>query len=471
MKTHESDDRQLDALLRPRYEALRQPNPSQRQVVLDGLQQTARSDVSLPQGSAGRRSPAVRLGWISAVTVISLMAVAWLLRLAPSDAYGIDAVPQRFHDVQTISLRGWQWIRDSSGPNKPPFRVPFEMLIKRPAMFRHTATGVSGQKGRTEIHQHMHLCDGKHELFADENGKPLLFFRPLSPLDARLKTEYLAQIAVVLAVLGPPEAAYRKIGKDNADGRACDLYEGRFAAGSHTTVARVWIDRANGLPVRVVRDERAADGKLSDELELTEIAVNTPLADDLFRAKGQDAEKPAGRDELQKGNEPPLLDATPTGSASVGDSKVEVWQALTIADNAVLIIWRRSAPALGADGAGDWLSDVMLCLPGPNGKRAVRHAWLSPPTSAERWSWSLIVPVDGKPLGRGEINLALKARRGSTSPLGLMALRFSDEELRQLLTAARLSTLGDDAPEMSLDDLRAQARQLEKSTGSEIPLF
>jgi len=198
--------------------------------------------------------------------------------------------------------------------------------------------------------------------------------------------------------------------------------------------------------------------------------VNTPLADDLFRAKGQDAEKPAGRDELQKGAEPPLLDATPTGSGSSDGSKLEGWQALRIADNAALVVWRRSAPALGADGAGDWLSDVMLCLPGPNGKRAVRHAWLSPPTSAERWSWSLIVPVDGKPLGRGEINLALKARRGSTS-FGLMALRFNDEELRQLLTAARLSTLGDDAPEMSLDDLRAQARQLEKSTGSEIPLF
>jgi len=465
MIAHESDDRQLDELLRPNYEALRQPNPLQRQVVLDGLHQTPRSDVS-----AGRRSPAVRLGWISAVAVISLMAVAWFLRLAPSDAYGIEAVPQRFHDVQTISLRGWQWIRDSSGPNKPPFRVPFETLIKRPAMFRHTATGVAVQQGRTEIRQHLHLCDGKHESFADETGNPLWFFRSLSPLDARLKTENLAQSAVVLAVLGPLEATYRKIGKDNADGRACDLYEGRFPAGSHTTVARVWIDRANGLPVHVVRDELAADGKLSDEMELTEISVNAPLADDLFRAKGQDAGKLSGRDELQKGKEPPPLDVTPTSSGSSDGSKLEAWQALRIADNAVLVVWRRSAPVLGADGAGDWLSDITLFLPEPNGRRPVRHAWLSPPTSAERWSWSLVVPADGKPLGRGEINLALKARRGSTL-LRLMGLRFNDAELGQLLAAARLSTLGDDAPEMSLADLRAQARKLLDSKESKIPMF
>jgi hypothetical protein len=82
----------------------------------------------------------------------------------------------------------------------------------------------------------------------------------------------------------------------------------------------------------------------------------------------------------------------------------------------------------------------------------------------------LVVPADGKPLGRGEINLTLKGRRGVTS-LGLAALRFNDEELRQLLAAARLSTLGADAPEMSLADLRAQARKLAESKGSEIPRF
>jgi hypothetical protein len=465
MMTHESDDRQLDELLRPNYEALRQPNPLQRQVVLEGLHQTPRSDVS-----EARRSPAVRLGWISAVAVISLMAAAWLLRMAPSDAYGIEAVPQRFHDVQTISLRGWQWVRDSSGSNKPPFRVPFEMLVKRPAMFRHTATGVSVEKGRTEIRHRLHLCDGKHESVVDENGKPLGFFRSLSLLDARLKTEEIAQTAVVLAVLGPPEAAYRQIGKDNADGRACDLYEGRFSTGSHTTVAQVWIERASGLPVRVVRDELAADGKLTGELELSEISVNVPLADDLFRGKGQHAEKPSSRDELQQGKEPPLLDATPTSSGSSDGSKLEAWQTLRISDSAVLVVWRRSAPTPRADGSDAWLSDITLSLPEPTGMRPVRHAWLSPPTSAERWSWSLVVPADGKPLGRGEINLTLKGRRGVTS-LGLAALRFNDEELRQLLTAARHATLGDDAPEMSLADLRAQARKLMDSKGAKMPTF
>ena len=83
---------------------------------------------------------------------------------------------------------------------------------------------------------------------------------------------------------------------------------------------------------------------------------------------------------------------------------------------------------------------MQLELHGSTSKRAVRHAWLHQSGSADKWNWSLVVPADGKPLGRDTISFALQGRRGSAS-MEFAVLRFRDDDLQILLRAARVSTL------------------------------
>jgi hypothetical protein len=108
---------------------------------------------------------------------------------------------------------------------------------------------------------------------------------------------------------------------------------------------------------------------------------------------------------------------------------------------------------------------MTITIADPSGKRPARHAWLDHSDSPDKWSWSLVVPADGKPLGPNGINFTQKAKRGQTS-LVFLALRFNDEELDRILTAAQNATLGRAAELMSLADLRAKARELTASTNA-----
>jgi len=210
-----------------------------------------------------------------------------------------------------------------------------------------------------------------------------------------------------------------------------------------------------------VRHEMDGSGKVTDEIDLTDISVNAPLSDDLFRRPGSGAEKSSKLGELHNGTEPPPLDASPFGSVSSGEIKLEVWYALRISDNAALLIWRRSRPHTGGDASPDWLSDMTFTIAEPSGKRPARHAWLDQSDSPDKWNWSLVVPADGKPLGPNGINLTLVR-----TSLVFLALRFNDEELEQILTAAQNATLGRAAELMSLADLRARAHALSTDKAS-----
>jgi outer membrane lipoprotein-sorting protein len=459
-------------LLRHSYEALREPDPVQRQAVLDGfdslqadfdsstLRPLVRPDTPDPTPFAGqtRQWSFSRIASISAVAGIAVMAVV-LFRWTPSagTAYGIDGLPDRLQQVQSISLRGWQWMHDQSGPNPLPIRAPIELRVKRPGMFRNSSTTRSTRNGRSELRQQMHLCDGKQEWLADEAGKPLFVLRSLSPLDARLKTEYLAQIAVLTAVLGSTGSQYQKIGVDSADGRRCDVYQARFAIGGYATVSKVWMDPRTGFPVRVVREELDANGKLTDELELTEIQVNVPLADDLFRPSGSsDGAKPNAAD-LQGAQDPLALDVSAIESASSGEGKLEASYALQISSNATLVIWRRSRPP--GPATADPLADLSISLADLGGERPVRHIWVHRSKRADDWSWSLVVSADGKAIGPTAINMVMKTKHSSLT-LSFPSLRFDDRELEQIVVAAEHATLGRSPEEVTLRDLRELAGKL-----------
>jgi outer membrane lipoprotein-sorting protein len=473
MTADEIADRQLDEMLRQSYEALRKPDPAQREAILKGLD-SIQADVG---GSASRpaidgteapmptprirRSRASRLLSISAVAVIATMAVV-LFRWTPSGgtAYGIDGLPDRLQQVHSISLRGWQWMYNLSPANPLPVRTPFELRIQRPGKFRNSLTTSSTKNGRSELRKQIHLCDGKREWLADEAGKPLFVLRTLSPLDARLTTEYFAQIAAKTAVLGPAGSQYKKIGVDSADGRRCDVYEARFAIGRHSTVSKVWIDPQTGFPVRVVRDEINAAGKLTDELELTEIQVNVALADDLFRPAGSSDAATPGADELPGEKNPLAIDLRSIASAVFGEAKLDAWYALQISKEAALVIWKRTPPADPA--TSDPLADLSISFSNPGKERPARHIWVDQAKRADDWSWSLVVATDGKAIGPSAINMVLKTKRSRLTLL-FPVLWFNDPELEQIVLAAQPATLGRSPEVVSLHDLRELARKLPAS--------
>jgi len=395
-----------------------------------------------------------------------LAAWSWRSTSHEGFAYGIEDVPQRLAEVRSFRIRGWQWIPWDNGKKKqPPLRVPMEFIVERPGKFRYTTVGLTFHQGQKPIiRPHVILCDGKHQWSLDGDNK-LDRARPVSRLDALLRTEEIAQIAARFAVLGPPDALYSKIGREDQNGHACDLYEARFPSAGPITVARVWIDPKDGLPVRVVCGQLDADGSLSPAMELTDVAINVPLPDDLFRFDGSGHPQAVGTPPLHDETEPPVLNLAPTVDASGQDLRCAVWHALRISDTAALIIWRRSAPAAKADETADWLSGITLAVSDPHGDRELRHHWVYQSQAADRWNWSLVVPADGKPLGRAEINLKVRDAR-SLSTMGLTPLRLPEQDLRELLHAAQSSMLPANSPEISLPYLQAVAGKLASSAAT-----
>jgi outer membrane lipoprotein-sorting protein len=456
MSLDRNPDAELDDLLRVGYAELLQSRPAQRQAVLDAL-----ADARLAPEPLSRHG---RIRWqrwaLVAACLVALFAV-WSWRTTSRDgfAYGIEDVPQRLAEVQSFRLRGWQWIPWDNGKQKqPPLRVPMEITVQRPGRFRYTNAGMTFQQGQKPIiRPHVILCDGKHQWSLDGDNK-LERAHPVSRLDALLRTEEVAQIAARFAVLGPQDAHYRRIGREDQSGRSCDLYEGRLPAAGGTTVSRVWIDPKDGLPVRVVRGQLEADGTLSPALELTDVAINVPLPDELFRFDDSVHPHVVGTPALHEDTEPPVLDLAPT-MRSGDDGGFDLWHALRISDKAALIIWRRSAPTAKTDEPPDWLSGITMFASDSHEERELRHHWLHQSNAADHWNWSVVVPADGKPLGHADIFLRMRAPRSLTT-LGLTPLAFQENDLRELLHAAQSAMLPANSPDVSLPYLQAVGSKL-----------
>jgi outer membrane lipoprotein-sorting protein len=463
MSLDPNPDNELDDLLRVGYAELRQARPEQRQAVVDAL-----ADARLAPQPPSRLVRVRWQRWALVVACLVALLATWSWRTTSRDgfAYGIEDVPQQLAEVQSFRLRGWQWIPWDKGQKpQPPIRVPMEFVVLRPGKFRYTNLGISSQQGqKPTIRQSVVVCDGHHQWTLDGDAKSKRV-HPVSRLDALLRTETIAQIAARFAVLGPPDAHYRRIRREEQNGHACDLYEARFPAGG---VARVWIDPKDGVPVRVVRGELQADGTMSPSIELTDVAINVPLSDELFRFNGSDPKLP-GAPAPRESTEPPELVLTPTASNGDDDMHCEVWHAVRISDNAALVIWRRSVPTAKANEAPDWLSGVTMFASDPftskpfgsvpQGVRELRHHWVHQSNAADKWNWSLVVPADGKSLGHAEVFLRMEAPKSLTT-LDATPLSFRENDLRDLLSAAQRLMLPGNSADVSLPYLQAIGRKL-----------
>jgi outer membrane lipoprotein-sorting protein len=421
------------------------------------------------------------------LAVVCLVALFWLVPGRRGFADGIDDVPKCLAEAQSFRLRGWHWIY-LFHKQQVRIRAPIEILVKRPGTFRYSTTFVTSfGEIPTDTSQFVDQCDGSREWIRYDNK--LTYSSVMSPLDALLSTKTIEQEVAESMVLGPPDAAYRKVGAENQNGRRLDRYEAQFKTETGPTLARVWIDPKNGMPVRVVHEKLDAQGKTSPEMELTEIAVNIPLADELFRFDGakqtqtwQDwIRRSVGFEEPEQAPPPaaptpaaeqqattarPLLNFNATRIFLSSGVRLDFWYALRISDNAALVLWRRSAPAAQTDTVPDWLSNLTMVVPDSGGDRSLRHQWIYQSLAEDRWNWSLVVTADRKSFGRGQIRFRLGSPDSVVS-LETIPLRLREDDLRQLLRAAHDAMLPKSLPEISLPYLQAVARKLSSTASAD----
>jgi outer membrane lipoprotein-sorting protein len=453
MTPNSYDDDQLEALLTASYDRLRQPDAAGRQSLLAELSpQPARS------GRRGTSRRAWQVGKLSLATAACILVLAAVRLFAPSATgtlYGIEEVGRRMCEVKTIRIRGWQYFYNDERPTDPPIRIPVEYLIKRPDKYRSTWYAVS--KGQTvNVRSGPVACNGRRVTSFDDTNKTFES-HAISPLDAWLAVESRGQGFVT----GTAADGFKKTGEGHCNGRKCDLYEGQFDDESGSRRTKLWFDPTTGFALRLTEDELQSDGVFRRDTEWEEILVNVPLDDPLFDLTVPDGYKRRGPAPQEPEPPPPVLRATPKGSGEGGGQKLEMWEALRIADNAALVVWRRSPPEPAADGTRDWLSNIAWKLPREASGLTVQHAWLYNSKSPDVWNWSLVVVSGGRWPDPGNLDLQLHAQRSELN-LGMLALWFPDDQLRKILTAAADVMLPADAPRFSLETMRAKAEALSR---------
>jgi len=298
-----------------------------------------------------------------------VLAAASLQTMAAEGDDGLERVYRLIGDAKTIRIRGWE-VKADNRSNMLGARVQFEILIKRPAMYRYTINGSPPPRGANAV-----LCDGTSERVVTDSGV-VLDSKSLNPLDASFRTENLVQHLAVQRIMGPTTATFQINGQEQISGRTCKVYEGRSQSLGYKTVHKIWIDAMTGLPLQSSR-QRQVKGSLVDEMQTTDVSLDVPLADDLFHAAIEKTVGHVGPKQSQSSsNGPaakresdlraaqagvPLLDATPTGTVNLGKEGVfAVWRAVRIANNAAIVVWRRTTPAVNADGHYNWLSDIQV---------------------------------------------------------------------------------------------------------------
>lgn len=454
MTTDKDDHRQLDEILARSYESLRDQVPGQREAVLGRFLELR----SIEPPRRGRRELQAVLVALAACLLAAVTVRILTVASSPGTAYGLEALPQQLRDVQTIRLKGTQFVYDMSQPDAAPTKVPFEYLLKRPDKYRMTFMNTYQGKGRLRIEQGSTFCDGRSGSFRNDTKKQYATGPILSALSARVSTEDFAQMFILYTLLGRLEAPFHKIGEEKIGGKWCHLYEGRFEDPVQSTIEKLWFDPTQGYPVRIVRDAVQDDGTTRRDEEINEIAVNVPLADELFRFT-----PPEGYELLPRTDDvsdPKLaLSPYPRGSGSAGATKLEAWYSWQLSERAALIVWRRSAPAAAADGTLDWRSNMEIKLAEPEDQQQVRHGWIHRSGKSDAWNWSVVVIAGGKRPSRVVFNLELHGAGGMTAQ-HLLALRFPDQELEEILVESGRSTLPADVQTPSLAQLRVRASQL-----------
>lgn len=438
----------LETALRRCYEPLRAETPGQRVAMLEQLASPASVVVHSKARSFNRP-----MAWAATAASLLIAAIAVTLLLPPTrHVYGIESVPDRLAQVQTIRQRGYRLIYPGNDLDAEPIRIALEYAIRRPDRCRMTTYSITDNRREPpQVVVAEGYCSGQQMLVDFPATKERLSSQ-WSILEGWVQTEVRARF-LVDTLFGSPDAQYKKSFSEAYRGRPCDVYEARDddSEFDEPVVSRIWVDAQTGFPVRSTRDALRSDGTLRRLQEWEQIEVNVALDDAVFEPPLPDGYKLV--ETPPKPSKSPL-ESRYQSAGYGGNDKLEAWHALQITEHAALVVWRRSTPQAGENGAVDWLSGLKLDLYGD--KRPVEHQWLYQSFSPDVWNWSL-VSVRGAALpSRGGVRLVLKTK-DLHSTIVVAPLRFPPQGLEKIVAAAVQATLPPEAPRFTLDDLRRRA--------------
>src|SRR5262249_43590716 len=141
--TQDLSDR-VDKIIARSYQGLREENASERESILNRLDEARVVSRAAPRRNLGRM---IGLGAAAAIVAALSLKLLWAPRTSGL-TYGLDAIPKRLLEVRTMRVRGWHWIYYDDQPDRVPVKVPQEYLIKRPGKFRSRWYGVSKSEGK-----------------------------------------------------------------------------------------------------------------------------------------------------------------------------------------------------------------------------------------------------------------------------------------------------------------------------------
>ena len=458
------DDQPEDRTVREYYQQLQVANHAQREAILDRWEKALLPPPLATPPSSRAQIAAVVVALLALVTVSAL----WEFR-TPVTLYGADDLPARLVLVDSFRMTGWQHVPNPGGVNLPSTKIPYELIVQRPGRYRHTFSIISESGNEQSIISGSQMCDGQYAAMLNDTSKEYLR-HPVGQLDAALNTEFFAQGAAMLMLLGPPDSSYERVGNEAVKGINCDLY---VAHHGKSEAIRLWIDPQTGWPVRIVIEMLNAAGKWAPVIEINEVVINDELPDSLFTLT-----PPEGYvDQISKlipgasafpttpaaappaNHQLPELTMQSTGSGHCNDQSLDFWHGFLLSPDSALIAWKRTMPKATDDGTIDWLNGIELVYQSGKESRPLKHQWVRPPQD-KQWLWSIVKTADGQPFGRGMLQMTFRSK-GCNLSNSIVPLLFPDGTLDRLIQAADNSLpIPASGEPLTLKSLRAIASEL-----------
>ncbi|MCA9236830.1 MAG: hypothetical protein KDA44_15245, partial [Planctomycetales bacterium] len=411
-----------------------------------------------------RRSRA--LAAVAAVLIATVGVSAAYVASRPAPAYGLDGMRERLQALHSLYLKGVLYQRETTdfGVGTVPF--PFERFYERPGRYYADSYGFSshGNDDLVKVTKLSLAYDGDRVIAVQHEEKRVLTGVNNDPLQTELMVETGLQISEIEQMIGGLPGDFQRVGTEKTGEVWCDVYEQVLHDDPLQFTKRIWIDPTTGLPTRVLVTTQSPGREPERLFEYTEIRANAAPPERLFALQVPDgyelvepttAAATALPDDHAATDQPTNPPIGSFSSGSAGASTVSQWVGINIDDAAVLTCWSQWSVV---DGEKQWFLDEPQIELNGVAKRPCREQPLWETTSGDvRWRWSLIRPVDGRPLDGAELSFNLDDVDGGSMRLTIHPLAFPEPRLAEIVEAVQRRSLTDAASAgqvLSLQQLR-----------------
>ena len=415
----------------------------------------------------GRRWPT----WI-AITASACLATTILLWISMSgpvsqQAFAIDGIQEKFLQIHSLHVKGTEFRTQKVDGKEVEHAIPIEMYAERPSRYFYTWYGLSDKPDANGIRLKtgFNAVDAEHVFSVSTQDKSA--FRYKSDLIAtELRVEYLLQNDWLKQIIHGPTSTYQLIGKEDVRGMKTLKYECQEGGDDARTRNLIWMNAATGMPVRsaVYKNDDMKRERLSMVFETIEINVPPPTGMFSF-------DPPEGF--LLKETEDKETDFR-LGYSFHGEHCSAQRYSLAIDRLAVLVCWYH-----GIEGAQPTTPDEDPIIPQvelhgvSNPRKCELHPLGAQLEDDHLWRWSLVVPVDRKPLNSNEtLELKFIYPPRWKSSWEYAPLRLDDERLKAAIVRMQElgKPVGEPQPEMTLVRLRwLAARYLTQEAANDQP--